>query len=175
MSDDVVTAVDTSPPPAAPPAAAKKGGSREVRGLFYGARRELPGGGWFRIVPRVGNVELIRRRERLQDAKRTELGKAIDDPLPLSDALDLSLRCMLGPVITGWGDFVLDGEPVDSPPSRHRPGDTFTPEIEAVGMQLLGMPDILQELEVELAALDSLYARKVEVAEGNSEVRSDTT
>ena len=145
---------------------------RDITSGVYGVRRELPGGGWIRVLPRTGNVAMLRKRDTLQNAKRAELGLSPDKPLPITDTLELTRRMLLGTVITGWGGFIVDGQALPAPASTQRPDQPLDSAIEAAGLDLLGAPEMQKEITRELDAVDALYRSSVEVAEGNSETGS---
>jgi len=141
---------------------------RDITSGVYGVKRELPGGGWIRVLPRAANVAMLRKRDELQQQRRTERGLAIDQPLALHDTLELTMRMLLGTVITGWGDFVIDGREVVGPAASHRPDQPLEREIEDAGVLVLSPLDIQKEVYEILESVDAQYRKDVEVAEGNS-------
>lgn len=135
---------------------APTGRGRDLSNYLHGFRRELTGGGWVKLIPRVNNLPFLRRREQLIGQYRAERGLALDAPLPTLDQGQITLRALVTTVLVGWGEFY--------------DGDNEMPSDEETGVFLLSLPDVGLNGEIGEAmdAVDKLVSKDLEVAEGNS-------
>lgn len=130
-----------------------------------GTKEELPGGGWFRLRARQGNLDYIEKMRRLDAEIREQHGLAVDDNLAAKigprEYVAFLVRVQIGTVVTEWGDFLLDGVLL---PCRTESGALD----EQACIQILSQPEISSEFAAVMETVDGRLRRNVQVAEKTS-------
>jgi hypothetical protein len=136
-----------------------------------GVRKELDGGGWFNLLPQVGNLRFGEKLRRLSEEKRAELGLPVDanlvDAIGLYAYSEIHARAMVGTVVMGWGDF---GEPDGGDLQCRRHDGTLD---EDAAVEIILFPGVGDDLAKALKSLDERAVKDQEIATGNSPEPSD--